>query len=134
MATIDTGMRPDTGPVLLAAPTAAAVRRPLLWLLAIVALALVVRLFSLTHPLQQAEFLALAAVAERSATAGTLPSAADPLQPVAGLDAVRDRSVLPFGIPNPHPLYNDVLYLVIRALPISEWSLRLPSLLAGLAC
>jgi 4-amino-4-deoxy-L-arabinose transferase-like glycosyltransferase len=134
MTTIDTGKRPDAAPVALSAPTAAAVQQPLFWLLAILALALVARLLPLTHPLQQEEFLALAAVAERIAPPGTLPSAADPFVPVAGLDAVRDRSVLPFGIPNPHPLYNDLIYLVIRALPIAEWSLRLPSLLAGLGC
>jgi hypothetical protein len=106
----------------------------MLWLLAILALALVVRLVPLTRPLEQDELLALAAVAERSAPAGTLPSVGQPLLLVVGLDAVRDRSVLPFGIPNPYPLYNDLLYLVIKVLPITEWSLRLPSLLAGLGC
>ena len=61
------------------------------------------------------------------------PSISDPLLPVSSWRQVRDRSVLPYGIVQPWPLYHYLLYGVVQVLPITEWSLRLPSLLAGLA-
>lgn len=120
-------------PSLAPSTAPAAVQRPLVWLLTIMAVAVALRGWSLTAPLQQDEFTALAAVAERAALPGTLPSTNEPLLPVAGLEAVRERSVLPFGIPQPLPLFHYLLYGVLQFLPAAEWSLRLPSLLAGLA-
>jgi hypothetical protein len=117
-----------------AATPYADVRRPAVWLLAIVVVGLGMRAWwQLDAPLQQDEFGPLYAVAERQVTVpGTPPTASDPLVPVAGLEEVRERSVLPYGITNPFPLYHYLLYGVVRALPINEWTLRLPSLLAGL--
>jgi hypothetical protein len=109
--------------------------RPLIWLLAIVLLALGLRAWKITEPLQRDEFGALYAVAERkTATADAPPTAADPLVPVGSFSEVSERSVLPFGIRNPAPLYHDIVYVFLQVLPVAEWSLRLPSLLAGLAC
>jgi hypothetical protein len=107
----------------------------MVWLMVILVLALGLRASKLNDPLHRDEFAALYAVAERK-TAGpdVPPSSADPLVPVANLSAVSDRSVLPLGVPNPLPLYHDLVYFTIRVLPISEWSLRLPSLLAGVGC
>jgi hypothetical protein len=111
-----------------------AVRRPWLWLLAVLGLGLALRGWRLGAPLQQDEFGSLYAVAERaSARPGWTPTTNDPLLPVATLGEVRDRSVLPYGIVNPVPVYHGLLYFVVRVLPVAEWSLRLPSLLAGLA-
>jgi hypothetical protein len=110
-------------------------RQPLVWLLVIVALALGLRVSKINEPLQRDEFGALYAVAERKTSSPEVPpTATDPLAPVEGLGEVSDRSVLPFGARNPVPLYHDILYFTVKALPISEWSLRLPSLLAGLGC
>lgn len=109
--------------------------RPLLWLLAIVVLALGLRAWKLTDPLQRDEFSAVYPVVERkTASVDEPPSAATPLKPVDGLGEVSARSVLPFGVRNPIPVYHDILYFFVSALPIAEWSLRLPSLLAGLGC
>jgi hypothetical protein len=110
-------------------------RQPLVWLLVILVLALGLRASKLNDPLHRDEFAALYAVAQRK-TAGpdVPPSSSDPLVPVDNLSEVSDRSVLPLGIRNPLPLYHDSLYFTIRVLPISEWSLRLPSLIAGLGC
>lgn len=112
------------------------VRWPFLWLLAILGLGLVLRGLSLNEPLQRDEFPSLYAVAERrtDASPGHTPAASDPLTPVASWEEVRQRSILPFGIVNPVPIYHYLLYVVVQALPPTEWSLRLPSLLAGLAC
>jgi hypothetical protein len=110
-------------------------RQPIVMLLAILLLALGLRAWKITEPLQRDEFASLYAVAERTpATAGATVTAQDPLHAVAGLGEVSDRSVLPYGIRNPVPLYHDIVYFTIQALPIAEWSLRLPSLLAGLGC
>src|SRR5262249_35729561 len=118
--------------------SAVEVRRPLLWLAAILVLALGLRVWHpavhLISPLTVEEFGTAYAVLERSHAQGFTPSAADPLRPVAGLEAVRERSVLPYGIENPVPLYNYLVYGVVQVLPAAEWSLRLLSLLAGLGC
>jgi hypothetical protein len=110
------------------------VKRPGLWLLLILAVGLGTRLWLINAPLKQDEFGPLYAVAGRTAAPGMLPAESDPLRPVSSWGEVADRSVLPFGIRNPLPLYNWLLYAVVHVLPIAEWSLRLPSLLAGLGC
>jgi hypothetical protein len=112
------------------------VRRPLLWLLAILAVGLTLRVLPLREPLQRDEFPSVYAVAERrtEASPNHTPAASDPLTAVASWDEVRQRSVLPFGIVNPIPVYHFVHYVVAQMLPITEWSMRLPSLLAGLGC
>src|SRR5262249_15176422 len=77
----------------------------------------------------------LYAIAQRSNTVpGMMPTEFDPLVPVESLAEVRERSVLPYGITNTFPVYHYLLYGVIQVLPITEWSLRLPSLLAGVGC
>src|SRR5207248_2529553 len=111
-----------------------AVPWPGLWLLLILLVAAGLRLWHLNDPFQQDEFGPLYAVAERAVPPGSFPMAADPLLPVSSLEEVRERSVLPYAIPNPHPVFNYLVYGFVRALPIAEWSLRLPSLLAGLGC
>jgi hypothetical protein len=117
------------------------VRLPLVWLLVILGLGLALRWLKLDAPLQLDEFGPLYAVAHhvpgpdaKPLEAGTLPSKDDPLVPVGGWGEVSSRSVLPFGIADPFPLYHWLLYAVVQTLPIAEWSLRLPSLLAGLGC
>jgi hypothetical protein len=111
------------------------IRRPLLWLLAIVVLGFGLRARHLKEPFQLDEFTTLAAVAERSGVeVGVTPTAADPLIPVASLGEVSRRSVIPFGFQDPVPLYHDILWAVIHVLPPADWSLRLPSVLAGTAC
>jgi len=110
-------------------------RQPFVWLLVIVGLALGLRVAKLNDGLQRDEFGVLYAVAERKTDSPDVPPSAEtPLVPVAGLSEVSERSVLPFGVQNPFPLYHDILYFTIRALPIAEWSLRLPSVLASLGC
>src|SRR5262249_42576017 len=110
-------------------------RQPLVWLLVILLLALGLRVGKMTEPLQREEFAAVYAVAARKTASRTKSPPKDtPLVPVAGLGEVSARSVLPFGVPNPVPLFNDIFYFTIKALPINEWSPRLPSLLAGLGC
>jgi hypothetical protein len=109
--------------------------RPLLWLLAILILALGLRAWKMNDPLQRDEFSAVYTVVERkTASPDEPPSSATPLKPVDGLGEVSARSVLPFGVRNPIPIYHDIVYLFVSVLPIAEWSLRLPSLLAGLGC
>jgi hypothetical protein len=111
------------------------VRQPVFWLLVILGLGLLLRWVKLDDPLQQDEFGSLYAVAERAAPApNTTPAADQPLGPVSCWAEVRARSVLPFAIPNPVPLYHWLLYPIVKVLPIEEKSLRLPSLLAGLGC
>lgn len=102
-----------------AAPRLAAqcARRPLAWLALVLAVALSLRFGGLDAPLQQDEY-------------GPLYAATG----AADLAEVRQRSVLPYGVEGPFPLYHDLLYLVVRILPVAPWSLRLPSLLAGLGC
>src|SRR5262245_22607152 len=79
-------------------------RQPLLWLLIFVLLALGLRAWKISEPLQRDEFGALYAVAERkTASADVPPTKDDPLQPVASLGEVSERSVLPFGARNPVP-------------------------------
>ena len=105
-----------------------------IWLAAIMALALAMRLWHLNDGLEQDEFGPLYAVAQRvDSPPGVIPSKSDPIVPVASWKEVRQRSVLPYGVVNPAPLYHYLLYGVVQTLPIAEWSLRLPSLLAGLA-
>jgi 4-amino-4-deoxy-L-arabinose transferase-like glycosyltransferase len=81
------------------------------------------------------EFTAVAAISQRQ---GLLPGVTgtteEPLRPVANLEAVRQYSVIPFGIRDPVPVYHDILYGVVQVLPVTDWTVRLPSLLAGLAC
>src|SRR5258708_39322480 len=60
------------------------------------------------------------------------PVEKDALVPVQSWQEVKARSVFPYGISNPLPIYHYLLYLVIHLFPIAEWSLRLPSLVAGL--
>jgi hypothetical protein len=110
------------------------IQRPLLLLLVILTIALALRYWHLNDPLQRDEFGTLYAVAERQTDPGTPPTADDPLVPVASREEVRARSVLPFGISNPIPVYNYIVYETIKVFGITEWSLRLPSLLAGLGC
>src|SRR5262245_42851200 len=104
-----------------------------LGLLAILALALALRWSPLFAPLQQDEFGPLYAIAERpDCPAGWLPGRDDPLVLVGSWREVGERSVLPYGIVPPVPLYHGLLYAVAHVLPLAEWSLRLPSLVAGL--
>jgi hypothetical protein len=112
------------------------ISRPLVWLLAILALGLALRVgHGHGAPFEVDEFTVLAAVAERTGVEpGTTPTAQDPLVPVAGLGEVGNRSVIPFGIQDPVPLYHDFLWAVLHVLPVAEWSVRLPSMLAGVAC
>ncbi|HZT78722.1 MAG TPA: glycosyltransferase family 39 protein, partial [Gemmataceae bacterium] len=112
------------------------VRWPLAWLLAILAAGLVLRVLHFKdEAFQLDEFTALAAVAERPGVeVGTTPTADDPLVPVGSLAEVSNRSVIPFGVRDPGPLYHAILWRVCQVLPVADWSLRLPSLLAGLAC
>src|SRR5262245_66460468 len=104
------------------------------WLVVILALGLLVRLVRLAAPLQLDELGSLYAVAERPAPDGMAPGADTPLRLVQSTDAVRERSVLPYGIANPWPVYHLLLYSVLHVFAITEASLRLPSLLAGLGC
>jgi hypothetical protein len=105
------------------------------WLLATLAVGLALRLWWISEPLEQDEFGPLYAVGGRLAEKpGLLPSEANPLLLVPSWADVSARSVLPFGIRNPLPLYHWLLYAWLHAVPITEWSLRLPSLLAGLGC
>jgi hypothetical protein len=119
-----------------AAAPAKEIARPLLWLLAILVLGLGLRLMHFRGAaFETDEFTALAAVAERQGLEpGTTPTAQDPLVPVPSLGEVSNRSVIPFGIPDPVPLYHYFLWAVIHVLPVADWSVRLPSLLAGVAC
>src|SRR6266536_4760997 len=111
------------------------IAHPRLWLLGILVAGLVLRWWHVNDPLQLDEFGPLYAIAERYNTApGMMPAESDPLLPVKSLADVRERSVLPYGITNTIPLYHYLLYGVIQVLPIAEWSLRLPSVLAGLGC
>ncbi len=108
--------------------------QPLFWLLLLLVLAVGLRWTPLHSPLQQDEFGPLYAIAEREGfQRGLLPSRDQPLRPVASWNEVRERSVLPYGVENPYPLYHWLLYALIHWLPITEVTLRLPSLLAGLA-
>jgi hypothetical protein len=98
-------------------------------------LALGLRAWKLTDSLQRDEFSAVYPVVERKTASADEPvNSATPLKPVDGLGEVSSRSVLPFGVRNPIPVYHDIVYLFVSMLPIAEWSLRLPSLLAGLGC
>ncbi len=115
-------------------PPARSARRPLVWLALLLGVALVLRLAGLHAPLQQDEYGPLYAVAERHAAPGMTASDAEPLVPVRDLAEVLQRSVLPYGVESPFPLYHGLLYLVLQVLPVAAWSLRLPSLLAGLGC
>ena len=111
------------------------VRHPLVWLFVVLAIGLGLRGQNLNHSLELDEFPPLYAVAERHSDSHDMtPAAAEPLKPIASLQEVRERSVLPYGIVNPVPVYHYLLSFVVRVLPVSEWSLRLPSLMAGLAC
>src|SRR4029077_10505541 len=101
----------------------------------ILALGLGIRLYSFPKGFQVDEFNTLVAVAERPGLElGVTPTAGAPLKPVPSLAEVSNRSVIPFGIQDPLPLYHDFLWAVIQVLPPSDWALRLPSLLAGVAC
>jgi hypothetical protein len=100
----------------------------------ILGVAAFLRYWHINDPLQRDEFGTLYAVAERQTEPDRPPTANDPLVPVSSLNEVRARSVLPFGISNPVPVYNYIVYETIKVLGITEWSLRLPSLLAGLGC
>jgi hypothetical protein len=124
----------NTPPAEPSAGASAGIQHPLVWLLVIVVVAFGLRFWHLNDPLQRDEFGTVYAVAERQTNPDKPLTAADPLVPVSSLDEVRARSVLPFGISNPVPLYNYIVYGTIKVLGITEWSLRLPSLLAGLGC
>jgi hypothetical protein len=109
--------------------------QPLLWLVVIVVAGVVLRWWNLYEPFTLEEFATLDAVAERQGVKpGYLPAESDPLAPVSSWAEVGERSVMPYGITNPVPVYNYLLYAVVQVLPVNETTLRLPSLLAGLAC
>jgi hypothetical protein len=111
------------------------IRKPLVVLGIILLIGLGMRGWRMTFPLQQDEYGPLYAVAERvGLQPGWMPTEENPLSPVASWHDVRERSVLPYGIVNPLPLYHWLLYGVVQVFPVTEWSLRLPSLLAGLGC
>ncbi len=99
----------------------------------ILALALGVRASRLNNGFQQDEFGPVYAIGQRDHSVNATPAKANPLVPVPSWEHVRTRSVLPYGIVNPVPLHNYLLHGIAQVLPITEWSLRLPSLLAGLA-
>jgi hypothetical protein len=91
------------------------------------------RLREIADPLQQDELGPLYAVVEREGTVPGYTATADmPLRPVRSWAEVRERSILPYGIRSPFPLYHYLLYALVHVLPINEITLRLPSLLAGL--
>lgn len=116
-------------------PDTVAVPHPLAWLVVIFLVALALRWRHLEAPLELDEFGPLYAIAERPGLpAGYTATAAYPLVPVPTWEAMRERSILPYGIVHPFPVYHTLLYLQGRWLPLAEWSLRLPSLLAGLGC
>jgi hypothetical protein len=134
---------PSPAPEAAPAAPAREIRQPLLWLLAIVAVGLVLRGMQLRKDFQVEEFTALAAVAERQGVPAAdapgvalayTPTADNPLVAVASPAEVSRRSVIPFGIQDPVPVYHYVLWGVAKVLPVTQWSLRLPSLLAGLGC
>jgi hypothetical protein len=107
----------------------------LLALLGILAVGFILRWWHVQDPLQQDEFGPLYAISQRPNTApGYLPPASSVLASVQSWQDVSPRSVLPYGIANPLPLYHYLLFAVIQVLPIAEWSLRLPSVIAGLGC
>lgn len=107
--------------------------RLLLVLAAILALGAGLRLRDYFDPLQQDELGPLYAVVYRPGTQpGFTPPADAPLLPVPSWQEVRERSVLPYGIQHPFPLYHYVLSVFMHVLPINEQTLRLPSFLAGL--
>src|SRR5262245_47168207 len=90
------------------------------------------RVLALKKPLQMNEFPAVYAVAERRITSEDLTPGPDvPLLPFESADAVRERSVMPFGVANPTPVYHYLLHTVVQSFGITEWSLRLLSVLAG---
>src|SRR5215831_10845257 len=105
-----------------------------LWLAVIVLVGAGIRLLSLNAPLLLTEFPSLHAVAERAGRPGETPPSSEPLLPVTSCSTVRERSVLPYGIENPVPLYHYCLYLTIQYVPMTEWGLRFPSFIAGLCC
>ena len=126
-------------------PAPATVGKPFLWLAAIVAVGLGLRISPFLNPLQLDEFPPLYSVAERKAPSPDFtPPLSEPLVAVPGLAEVRERTILPYGIENPLPLYHYLLYGIVKVIPLAEWShshpaliasaLRLPSLLAGLGC
>src|SRR4051812_18740964 len=104
-------------------------------LLLILLVGLGLRTYGMKRPLQLNEYPAVYAVAERRVTSEDLTPGPDvPLLPVESADAVRERSVMPFGVRNPTPVYHYLLHAVVQSFGISEWSLRLLSLLAGAGC
>lgn len=121
-----------------ASPAAQEPRRPqrlksLLLLALILLVGTGLRLREIADPLQQDEFGPLYAVVEREGTVpGYTASTEMPLRPVKSWAEVRERSILPYGIKSPFPLYHYILYAFVHVLPINEVTLRLPSLLAGL--
>jgi hypothetical protein len=109
--------------------------QPLIVLGIILLIGLGLRGWRMSFPLQQDEYGPLYAVAQREGLPpGWMPTEDYPLKPVGSWQEVRERSVLPYGIVNPLPVYNWLLYTVIQVCPITEWALRLPALLAGLGC
>src|SRR5580765_1297981 len=85
------------------APTATepalAIKRPLLWLLVVVAIGFGMRWWQITEPLQADEFGPVYATLERQNTAPLwTPAESAPLAPVASWEEVRSRSILPYGI------------------------------------
>ena len=124
-APIATGL-PRIDPPRLAPTPAPSVRRPLVWLLIVLAVGLGLRLLKISAPLELDEFPPLYAVAERHSESPDLtPAAAEPLKPVSSLAEVRERSVLPYGIVQPVPLYHYLLYFIARVFPVTEWALAI---------
>lgn len=111
------------------------IRRPLFWLFVILLISLGLRLWSGLGEFQQDEYRSLYAIVERQ---GRLPghtaTSENLLTAVPNWKAVRERSILPFGIENPYPIYHYILYAFVKLLGVNEFALRLPSLLAGLGC
>ena len=98
------------------------------------ALGLAVRLPLLFAPLQLDEFNTLFEIASRSGAGEyRLPGADASLQLVPDASSVRARAVLPYGIRSAFPVFPLALHALLGRLPLAEWSLRLPSLIAGLA-
>src|SRR3954469_23203838 len=111
-------------PAPAAAAPATEIKQPWLWLLAIVALGFGMRWWQIGEPLQADEFGPVYATLERQNTAPLwTPAESAALVPVASWQEVQARSVLPYGISNPLPLYNYLLYAAVQVLPAAEWSL-----------
>src|SRR6266545_656988 len=97
---------------------------PFVWLALILLVGFGARCQHLFAPLQQDEYGPLYATAEReNYTPGVLPCDEDRLLPVASWREVRERSILPYGVVNPYPLYNWIQYAFVQVFPVTEFTL-----------